>query len=183
MPSCFEKSFGKKLAVILDCFEIFERPSNLKARSNYKHYNIVKILLGITSQGVISFVSDSWGGRTSDKYLTEHMQWPFKEIIAGRCAIGFDVADSVAAMQATLHIPAFTKASGSWRNQNHIADIRIHVEHVIGSVRQRFSLLQSTLPVHFLTIRKGEDIIPLVDRIVLVCCALNNICDYVVPFD
>ena len=31
MPQSFQKSFGKKVAVIIDCFEIFiERPSNLK---------------------------------------------------------------------------------------------------------------------------------------------------------
>ena len=62
------------MAVIIDCFEIFvERPSNLKARaatwSNYKHHNTVKVLLG-----VISFVSDSWGGRVSDKHLTENSE-------------------------------------------------------------------------------------------------------------
>ena len=59
MPACFRESFGKKVAVILDCFEVFvERPSNLHARactwSNYKHHNTVKVFLGITPQGVIS---------------------------------------------------------------------------------------------------------------------------------
>ena len=53
MPICFQKSFGKKVAVIIDCFEVFmERPSNLKARattwSNYKHRNTTKVLIGIT---------------------------------------------------------------------------------------------------------------------------------------
>ena len=76
MPLCFQKSFGKKVAVIIDCFEIFiERPSNLQARtatqSNYKHHNTVKVI-GCTQQGVISYVSSAWGGRVSDKYLIEH---------------------------------------------------------------------------------------------------------------
>ena len=43
--------------------------------SNYKHKNTVKILLGITPQGVIAFVSESWGGHTSDKYLTEEVPY------------------------------------------------------------------------------------------------------------
>ena len=34
MPTCFLDSFGKKVGVILDCFEVFlERPSNLYARA------------------------------------------------------------------------------------------------------------------------------------------------------
>ena len=46
MPECFQESFGKKVAIIVDCFEIFlECPSNLQARaytwSNYKHKNTV----------------------------------------------------------------------------------------------------------------------------------------------
>jgi len=64
MSECFKALFGSKVAVIIDCFEIFmERPSNLLARaatwSNYKHHNISKVLLGITPQDTISFVSES----------------------------------------------------------------------------------------------------------------------------
>ena len=77
MPVCFQYSFGKKVTVIIDCFEVFfEKPSNLLARaqtfSNYKHHNTIKILIGITPQGSISFVSESQRERTSDKFLTEN---------------------------------------------------------------------------------------------------------------
>ena len=194
MPECFQVSFGKKVAVIIDCFEIFtERPSNLEARSytwsSYKHHNTVKVLLGTTPQGVVSFVSDTWEGRTSDKYITEHCGiinklLPGDVVLADR---GFDIGDSVGMMQARLHIPAFTKGKSQLsamevQETREIANVRIHVERVIGNVRQKYSILQSTLPIHFLIKRVGEDI-PLIDRIVHSCCALSNVCDSVVPFD
>jgi hypothetical protein len=77
MPMSFRVHFGCKVAIIIDCFEVFlDTPSNLGARawtwSSYKHNNTVKFLIGITPQGSISFLSKGWVGRTSDKCLTEH---------------------------------------------------------------------------------------------------------------
>ena len=63
-----------------------------------------------------------------------------------------------------------------------LANVRIHVERVIGAVRQKFSILQGTLPIYMITMRAGEEC-PIVDRIGRVCCALSNICDSVVPFN
>ena len=70
MPMCFMDSFGLRTSVIIDCFEIFiDKPTNFNARaqrfSNYKYHCTVKVLIGITPQGAISFVSAS---RTSDKF-------------------------------------------------------------------------------------------------------------------
>ena len=73
MQQCFKFSFGTKTTVITDCFEIFiEKSTNLLARvqtfSSYKHHNTTKVLIGITPQGTISYASEAWGGRTSDKF-------------------------------------------------------------------------------------------------------------------
>ena len=64
-----------KVAIIIDCFEIFtEHPSNLHARSGtwspYKHHNTAKVMLGI-APGFVTYFSEPWRGRVSDKPLTE----------------------------------------------------------------------------------------------------------------
>ncbi|KAF4106552.1 hypothetical protein G5714_012542 [Onychostoma macrolepis] len=66
MPHQFLEAFGKRVAIIVDCFEICtERPSNLMARaqsfSHYKGTHTMKYLIGITPQGQISFISKGWG--------------------------------------------------------------------------------------------------------------------------
>ena len=78
-----------------------------------QHHNIVKVLLGIAPHGVVSFVSEAWGGRVSDKYLTDHFGilnhlLPDDVVLADR---GFDISESVGMMQARLHIPSFTKVN------------------------------------------------------------------------
>ena len=62
---------------------------------------------------------------------------------------GFDVADSVALFGATLEIPTFTRGCEQLppvdvENTRKIANVRIHVERIIGSVRQRFQILSAT---------------------------------------
>jgi len=76
----FRKDF-KKCAVIIDCFEIYiEAPTSLTARvqtwSNYKKHNTVKFLIGITSQGAVSFISKGWGRRVSNYVKNEHVKCP-----------------------------------------------------------------------------------------------------------
>ena len=63
--------------MIIACFELLtDRPLNLLARartsSNYKQHNTVKVLIGITPQVTILFVSEAWGGCTFDKFLTKN---------------------------------------------------------------------------------------------------------------
>ena len=198
MPMCFQYAFGKKVTVVIDCFEVFiERPSNLLARaqtfSAYKHHNTIKVLIGITPQGNISFVSEAWGGRTSDKYLTEHCGFleflvPGDMVMADR---GFTISYSVGLKQAKLTIPAFTKGKSQLdpvdvERTRGIANVRIHNERVIGLLRRKYTILQSTLPTDYLTYNQNgppETQVPVIYHSIRICSALVNCCPPKVPFN
>ena len=58
---------------------------------------------------------------------------------------GFDISESVCMMQASLQIPAFTKGKSQLsalevENTRTIANIHIHVEHVIGCANNSVNL-------------------------------------------
>ena len=193
MPMEFRPVFGTKVVVIIDCFEGFiDRPSNLLARaqtwSSYKHHNTVKFLIGCCPQGVISFISKGWGGRVSDKHLTENCGiltklLPGDTVLADR---GFDIQESVGLMCAEVKIPAFTRgktqlSSIDVQRTRKLAHLRIHIERVIGVVRQKYTILQGPVPINYLMLKHSETSV-LMDKIVFVCCALCNLCEPVIPF-
>ena len=196
MPFCFRVHYGLRVAAIIDCFEIFiEKPSNLLAKastwSQYKHYNTAKYLISITPQGVVNFISKGWGGCASDRYIVENSGFlnnilPGDVILADR---GFNIEDSVGAIGASLQIPAFTRgknqlAAKEVESTRNIANVRIHIERVIGAIRQRFTILSATgVLSKDLFQQKSEDGVLLLDAIVRVCCCLNNLCEGIIPFD
>ena len=186
MPRVFRKNFPRCVAVI-DCFEVaVERPSDLNARaslwSNYKQKNTCKYLVAITPQGSISFVSKGWGGRASDKMITEECGLldfliPGDQVLADR---GFTIQESVGLYCAEVIVPDFTRGkkqlSGtSVERSRRIANVRIHVERVIGMIRQKYTILNGVLPVALFGGAPDK-----VDKIVTVCSALCSMCSSVV---
>ena len=74
MPQCFVDNFGRKITVIIDCFKLYiDQSKNLTAQnltwSSNKHHHTAKYLIGITPQDSISFISQGWDGRSSDRKL------------------------------------------------------------------------------------------------------------------
>ena len=162
MPMCFQYSLGKKVTVIIDYFEVYiEKSSNLLARgrtfSSNKSHNTIKLLIGITAQGSVSFVSEAWAGSTSDSFLSENCGFldnlvPGDMVMADR---GFTITKSIALQQAKLIKPALTNGKSELDPEHvertrGIAHVRIHVERVIGLLRRKFTILQSTLPIDYL---------------------------------
>ena len=194
-PMCFRQHFKTTVAVIIDCFEVkCQQSSNLMSRaltySSYKHNNTAKILIGISPQGTICFISKCWGGRASDKLITENCGilnklLPGDTILADR---GFDIADSAAIYCAKVEIPAFTKGKKQLcpldvEKTRKIASVRIHVERVIGLLRRKYTILGSeTLPKELL-LTKDDDNFAMIDKIVLIASALTNLCDSIIPLN
>ena len=130
------------------------------------------------------------GGRVSDVHLIENCGLlgkllPGDVILADR---GFTIEQAAGMYCAEVKIPSFTKGKKQLSKievdtTRQLAQVRIHVERVIGLVRQKYSILQSTLPINMIKVDDSdEDAISAVDKIVVICCALCNCCDSVVPF-
>lgn len=185
IPLCFKEVFHDKTTVIIDCFEVFiEKPSSLLTQqqcwSNYKHHQTIKFLIGITPQGSICYISETWGGRASDKQIVE-LSGFLDNIKPGDCVLadrGFTIKDSLGILQAKLVIPAFTKKQNQLypleiEETRHIAHVRIHVERIIGMIKNKFNILKGTIPISM--IKKDIDTINILDKIITVCCALVNL--------
>lgn len=191
VPSCFKEAFQEKTTVIIDCFEVFiEKPDNYLTRqqcwSNYKHHHTIKFLIAITPQGTISYISKGWGGRTSDKQMVElggflNLIKPGDVVLADR---GFLIGDTLGILQAKLVIPAFTKGKTQLHPleieaTRHIAHVRIHVERIIGVIKNKFRMFKGPLPISMLKV--GNQQMCLLDKIVTVCSGLVNIIPPIVP--
>lgn len=176
MPKSFRRSY-KKCRVIIDCSEIFiQRPSNLDTRaktwSNYKHHNTMKFLVGITPYGAVSFLSRCWGGRISDKEITEKSGFYDKLehgdlVLADR---GFLISEELAARGASLAIPPFSKGKAQFSQREvetarKLSRSRIHVERAIERIK-KFRILKNTMPV---SLMKHSD------NILTICAALTNL--------
>ena len=97
---------------------------------------------------------------------------------------GFDIHELVALKHAQLKIPAFTKGRSQLtayeiESTRKIAHLRIHVERVIGVLTGKYRILNNTIPTEWLIRRENETVVTL-DKVVTVACAMVNICPGIV---
>jgi hypothetical protein len=121
--------------------------------SNYKHHTTIKFLVGITPSGVISFVSEGWPGKTSDRQIT--IESGLIDLLDENDSVmadkGFTIRDVLEQKKCKLNIPPFTGASAQFTTDEvfetqEIASLRIHVERSIGRVKN-FHILDGVLPL------------------------------------
>ncbi|XP_077384059.1 uncharacterized protein LOC144022809 isoform X2 [Festucalex cinctus] len=192
LPRAFRNDHFCKTVCIIDYFEILmEMPkdplASAQCRSSKKSHCTQKYLVGMSPQGSISFISNGWGGKISDKHVTKQSGFlskllPDDLVLAGS---GCDAADSANSCQAGLKIAAFTRGKkqldpldlGKIRG---LASVEKHVEKVTRALREKYKMLQSTVPISLIDIECMNDVTYL-DKIVKVCCALTNISEFDVP--
>lgn len=130
------------------------------------------MLVGIAPNGLISYISECWGGKVSDKQLVLLTDFTKKleygdAVMADR---GFNVTEELAVLGVTLVVPAYTKGKNQLSQievteSREISCRRIRVEQVIGRMK-RFHILKNTV-LYFM-----KDYL---DDIVLLVAALTNL--------
>ena len=168
--------------IILDCTELFiQRPSAMLAQSetwsDYKHHNTWKLLVGVTPNGQVSFLSDLWGGRVSDKQITREsgvlaLLDSSDNVMVDR---GFDIRDILPA-GVTLNMPPFLAGrdqltAAETEETMTIASVRIHVERAIGRIKT-YHILDGCLP---------NTLSPCATQIATVCGLFTNFLPPLLP--
>ena len=121
-----------------------------------------------------------WGGRVSDKITESSGLLNYLEagdVIIADC--GFTIDDYCRLTMSEVYIPPFTKGKAQltkkevdWSRE--LSIVRIHVERVIRTVKQKFTILEGTLPLSLVGCGsdKFESGDAPVEKLVTVCCAL-----------
>ena len=161
MPKVFKKAGHGKLRVIIDCSEVFiERPKALDSQaatwSDYKSHNTIKFLIGISPTGFISFLSDCYGGRASDKFICSDSGFYdcldlYDEIMADR---GFQIKEELMMKFCTLSVPPGARVKSQMTNSEckttkDVANLRIHIERAINRIKT-YRILKSIVPITML---------------------------------
>ena len=145
MPDAFKVAYPST-RVIIDATEFpIEKPSNPDVQattwSSYKNRNTLKVLVGCSPNGALTYLSDVYGGRITDKELTRRSGLMVKldrgdSIMADR---GFEV-DHLLPEGVQCNIPPFLDGRPQLEphqviSTRQIATLRIHVERAIERIK------------------------------------------------
>ncbi|RUM28700.1 MAG: hypothetical protein DSY42_07915 [Aquifex sp.] len=163
VKSTLPANFPPKYAdtrIILDCTEFsLVKPKNCSAQastySQYKHQNTVKVLIGITPRGLITFVSKPYGGNTSDRHISEmELLGKIEQGDAVMVDRGFNIGDLLLQRGAKLYMPPFTRKAENGKDKalnqseilktRNIASLRIHLERAIERIKN-FKILSNRI--------------------------------------
>lgn len=176
MPQCFFKF--KNTRVVVDCTEIPLNSSKcLTCRqitySHYKGQHTVKVMVGVSPAGLVTFVSDVYGGRASDKAIFEqsglvNLLEPYVDAVMADK--GFLIEEACERRCVKLHRPPFLRTQKQFSRGDalfcaEIARARVHVERVIGRMKM-FAMLTKPL---------NSQLLPSLEAVMTVVCGLVNL--------
>ena len=88
-------------------------------------------------------------------------------------------------VKAEVKTPPFTKGKNllekievDWSRE--LSVVRIHVERIIGVLKQKYTILQNIIPISLISDGSAENN-KTIDKIVKICCSLVNLCPSIVP--
>lgn len=181
LPIAFRHNYDN-VSCIIDCLEIdIQKPSKALHQaltwSDYKKGNTVKYLISCTPNGLVNFVSNGFGGRTSDVTIVENCDFlnglqQGTVILADR---GFKHLEQILhEKDMKLLRPPSVKAGekltkAEARQTKIIASLRIHIERVIRRIREFHMLKQHSVI--------NANILRVLDHIIIIACALINLQD------
>ena len=183
-PSGFKTEYPN-CRVIIDGTECpIKKPKKPTAQqatySVYKNKNTVKVLVGISPSGMVTYVSPAFGGSASDRQIVERSDLdrlcdPGDEIMSDK---GFNVQDLFAGDSVKITIPTFFKKKNRMSQKTilhdrKISSKRIHVERVIGLAKS-YKILQKAL-------NTSETMLS--SDITFICFMLCNFRSCIVPTD
>ncbi|XP_065304320.2 uncharacterized protein [Dermacentor albipictus] len=142
MPPAFKEHYPS-CRVIIDCTELETEIPNGVGKQNlwYSHYksrHTIKYLIGIAPNGLVTFVSKAFGGRTTDSVATVESGFlsllePGDLVLADKGFSG--IKTGVGTQKATLVLPPFASSQQFTESEVNAtyetASVRIHVERVI----------------------------------------------------
>lgn len=166
-PSGFKQTFPST-RVIIDGTEVpVKRPKNPKSQqatfSVCKNKNTVKVIVGATPGGLVSYVSPAYAGSTSDRQIIERSSLmkdcdSKDSIMADK---GFNVQDLFAPYDVAINIPTFFKNMNRMSGRmvmkdRKISSKRVHIERIIG-LAKTFKIL--TQPMSATVTKMASEVI------------------------
>ena len=152
------KQLFPNVVIVIDCTELeIKKPSALNNQSacssSYKSRTTMKVLVGITPSGVLSFISELFPGSTSDQEIVKQSNFlnilsPGDSVMADK---GFNIRDELASIGAILEGPSFLKSNTQFteaeiNNNKAIASLRIHVEREMERLKN-WHILDRKIPI------------------------------------
>lgn len=175
MPLAFVEKY-QSTRVLLDATEIrCEVPSSFVTQSGlYSHYkstHTLKGLIGVSQDGLITFVSELFTGSTSDRECVRRSGFLDLYFDIGETVMadkGFRIDDLVEEIGVELNIPPFLRRDQFTIEQTQetqeIAALRIHVERRIQRIKC-FHLFDRPIPI---------SLAPMANQMWTICAILSN---------